>query len=96
MRPDHVAGDGKTIGARLDDLVKKIAADIKECANVCNTYSKKRSLVKILKCSVWDQTLTRYIELFVSRKAEFNLMVSVHTGMAVDCMNNKLDILISR
>ena len=30
MRADHVARDGVTISARLDELVKKTAADIKE------------------------------------------------------------------
>ena len=85
-----------TIGVRLDSLVRKTAADIKECANACDTYSKKRLLVKVLKGPVWDETLKGYMQLFAERKVEFGFAVSVHTGMAVDRANDKLDMLMSR
>ena len=96
MRAGHVARDGVTISARLDDLVKKTAADIKECANACDAYSKKRLLVKVLKGSVWDDIFKEYIQLFIDRRAEFNFAVSIHTGMAVDRVNDKLDVALSR
>ncbi|PIL33367.1 hypothetical protein GSI_03987 [Ganoderma sinense ZZ0214-1] len=96
VRANHVARDGITIGARLVDLVKRTANDIKECANVCDTYSKKRLLVKVLKGPIWDDTLKGFIQLFVDRKAEFNFAVSIHTGMAIDRANDKLDALTAR
>ena len=52
-----------TIGARLQDLVDRTANDIKECANVCDTYSKKRLLVKVLKGPIWDDTLKGFIQM---------------------------------
>ncbi|KAM5542913.1 hypothetical protein V8D89_003297, partial [Ganoderma adspersum] len=93
VRANHVAKDGKTIGARLVDSVKRTADDIKECANVCDTYSKKRLLVKVLKGPMWDDMLKGFIKLFADRKAEFSFAVSIHTGMAIDRANDKLDAL---
>ncbi|TBU40766.1 hypothetical protein BD309DRAFT_992844 [Dichomitus squalens] len=96
VRADHVGRDGMTIRARLQDLVKRTANDIKECANVCDTYSKKRLLVKVLKGPVWDDTLKGFVQLFTDRKAEFNFAIAIHTGMAVDRANDKLDTLMTK
>ena len=76
--------------------MRTTAADIKECANACDTYSKKRLLVKVFKGAVWDETLQEYIKRFSDRKTDFNFAVSLHTGMAIDRANEKLDKLISR
>ncbi|KAM5542915.1 hypothetical protein V8D89_003299 [Ganoderma adspersum] len=78
---------------QLQGVLKRTANDIKECANVCDTYSKKRLLVKVLKGPMWDDTLTGFIKLFADRKAEFTFAVSIHTGMAIDSANDKLDAL---
>ena len=96
VRANHVARDGITIGARLLDLIKRTATDIKECANVCDTYSKKRLLVKVLKGPIWDDTLKGFIQLFVDRKAEFSFAVAIHTGIAIDRANDKLDTIMTR
>ena len=93
VRANHVARDGKTIGTRLEDSVKRTANDIKECANVCDTYSKKRLLVKVLNGPIWDDTLKGFLKLFADRKAEFSFAVSIHMGMAIDRANDKLDAL---
>ena len=85
-----------TVTVRLEGLVRQIAADIKECANACDTYSKKRTLVKVFKSSVWDLKLSEYVQRFIVRKADFNLALSSHTGMAVDLANNKLDTIMSK
>ncbi|KAI0766998.1 hypothetical protein C8Q74DRAFT_1369868 [Fomes fomentarius] len=96
VRPDHVGRDGVAVGARLESLIKETARDIKECANACDTYSKKRLLVKVLKSSSWDGKLKEYIQLFADRKHAFVFAVSIHTGMAIDHANDQLDMLISR
>ncbi|EIW54518.1 uncharacterized protein TRAVEDRAFT_74546 [Trametes versicolor FP-101664 SS1] len=96
VRTNHVGRDGLSIGARLDDLIKKTAKDIKECANACDTYSRKRLLVKVLKAPSWDGTLKEYIQLFSDRKGEFNFAISIHTGLGVDRANDKLDTLITK
>ena len=95
MRPAHVV-QGVTVQTRLDELVKRTAADIKECANACDTYAKKRVLVKVIKGQVWNEALGEYIQRFVDRKGEFHFQLEIHTGMAVDRANDKLDKLMSR
>ena len=96
LRPNHVGRDGITISSRLEELIKQTASDIRECANTCDTYSKKRLLVKVLKSGAWDQTLQDYISLFAERKNAFVFAVSIHTGMQIDRANDQLDVLISR
>ena len=76
--------------------MNQTAADIKECANVCDTYSKKRLLVKVLKGHSWDEKLQGYIQLFANRKAEITHLVTLHTGVAVDRAIDKLDALMTR
>ena len=70
--------------------MRETAEDIKRCANACDTYSKKRLLVKVLKAISWDEKLKEFIVLFTTRKTEINQTVTIHTGMGVDSANEKL------
>ncbi|KAI0371099.1 hypothetical protein BV20DRAFT_211321 [Pilatotrama ljubarskyi] len=94
VRTNHVGRDGLTISMRLKDLVAKTAKDIKDCANACDAYARKRLLVKVLKSHGWDEKLKEYIQLFSDRKTEFTFAISIHTGIGVDQANDKLDTLI--
>lgn len=96
VRKDHVARDGLTITARLREVSEKTAVDIKECANACDTYSRKRLLVKVLKASGWDETLQEYIKRFSDRKGEFTFAISIHTGLGIDRANDTLDVLLTK
>ncbi|TFK80362.1 hypothetical protein K466DRAFT_504032 [Polyporus arcularius HHB13444] len=96
VRPNHIGRDGVTIGTRLENLLKLTADDIKQCANACDTYMKKRLLVKVLNSGAWDETLKEYVRTFADRKTAFVFAVSIHTGMAVDNANDKLDQLMTR
>ncbi|RPD53442.1 hypothetical protein L226DRAFT_516920 [Lentinus tigrinus ALCF2SS1-7] len=96
VRPNHVGRDGITVGARLEDLVKDAAVDIKECANACDTYMRKRLLVKVIKGAIWDETLKGYVQTFADRKTAFVFALSIHTGMSIDQANDKLDELMNR
>ncbi|KAI0356357.1 hypothetical protein OH77DRAFT_1503798 [Trametes cingulata] len=96
VRTNHVGRDGLTISMRLEDLVAKTAKDIKDCANACDAYARKRLLVKVLKSHGWDEKLKEYIQLFNDRKAEFTFAISIHTGIGVDRANDKLDTLMSK
>ena len=78
----------------MDELIKQTASDIKECANACDAYARKRLLTKVIKAPSWDATLKGYIQLFSERKGEFSFRISVHTGIQVDRANDKLDTLI--
>ncbi|KAI8974013.1 hypothetical protein BD414DRAFT_539931 [Trametes punicea] len=96
VRENHAGRDGITISKRLEDIVQKTAGDIKECANACDTYARKRLLVKVFKSQSWDATLKAYIQRFSDRKAEFSFAISIHTGLGVDHANHKLDVLMTR
>ncbi|KAL7277857.1 hypothetical protein ACG7TL_008803 [Trametes sanguinea] len=95
VRDNHIGRDGLTIGKRLEDVVEKAAQDIKECANACDAYARKRLLAKVLKAPSWDATLKDYIQRFVDRKAEFSFAISLHTGYGIDRANNMLDTLLT-
>ncbi|KAI0665675.1 hypothetical protein C8Q78DRAFT_1063523 [Trametes maxima] len=96
VRPDHAGWDGLTVGVRLEDLVKKTAREIKECANACDAYARKRLLAKVFKAPSWEGTLKEYIQLFNDRKNEFCFRISIHTGQGVDSANAKLDVLTAK
>ncbi|KAI0827868.1 hypothetical protein BC628DRAFT_1409435 [Trametes gibbosa] len=96
VRAEHVAPDGLSIGARLADVVKKTADDIKTCANACDAYARKRLLVKVFKAPSWDGTLQEYIQLFSDRKGEFCFAIAVHTGVGLDRANDTLDVLVTK
>ena len=73
-----------TVEARMQTLSEQTARDLKDCANVCDTYAKKRLLVRVLKGQIWDAKLVEWIGKFTTRKAEFEFALSVHTARAVD------------
>ncbi|CDO75523.1 hypothetical protein BN946_scf184871.g4 [Trametes cinnabarina] len=90
---ESIGPDGTTIKARMQELVKQTADDIRACGNACDTYAKKRLIVKVIKGSVWDGTLKGYIDLFAKRRKDFTFALAIHTGAAVDDANRKLDEL---
>ncbi|KAI0653998.1 hypothetical protein C8Q70DRAFT_1031605 [Cubamyces menziesii] len=96
VRPNHVGLDGVSIGERLDNLINMAAEDIKECANACDTYARKRLFTKVAKAFSWDAALKEYIQRFSDRKAELNFAIAVHTGTRIDQANNKLDTLMGK
>ncbi|KAI0644515.1 hypothetical protein C8Q79DRAFT_777424 [Trametes meyenii] len=92
VKDDDVPGPGgTTIKARLQTLIERTADDIKACANACDTYSKKKLLVKVIKSSSWDDKFKSFLTLFADRKKAFSFALDVHVGKAVDDANRKLD-----
>ncbi|TFK86599.1 hypothetical protein K466DRAFT_587082 [Polyporus arcularius HHB13444] len=85
--------DGMSIKARMQELVKQAADEIKRCANACDTYSKKRLIVKVIKGSVWDSTLKGFIDAFASRRKAFTFALSIHIGVGVDDANRRLKVI---
>ncbi|KAI0644514.1 hypothetical protein C8Q79DRAFT_777234 [Trametes meyenii] len=83
--------DGTTIKARMQGLIERTADDIKACANACDTYSKKKLLVKVLKSSSWDDKFQSFLTLFADRRKAFTFALDMHVGRAVDDANRKLD-----
>ncbi len=87
---ESVGPDGQTIKARLQELIKQTAEDIKTCANACDTYAKKKLIVKVIKGSVWEGTLKGFIDMFANRRKAFTFALSIHVGVGVDDANRKL------
>jgi len=60
---------------------------------VCDAYTKKRLLAKVLLSSAWDVKLLGFVELFARRRQEFQFELSIHTNQGVDKANVKLDAI---
>jgi hypothetical protein len=90
-----IAPDGTNIEDRLKSLVERTADDIKACWNVCDAYMKKRPLAKVLLSSLWDAKLLDFVELFATRRQEFEFELTRHTSQGVDKANVKLDLISS-
>ena len=88
-----IAPDGTKIEDRLKSLVERTADDIKTCSNVCDAYTKKRLLAKVLLSSLWDMKLLDFVELFAKRRREFEFELTMHTTKGVDMANVNLDAI---
>ena len=77
----------------MQSLVKQTADDIKNCANACDTYSKKKLIVKVIKGSVWDGTLKSFLDLFTARRKAFTFALAIHVGAGIDDANRQLKAL---
>ncbi|KAF8178111.1 hypothetical protein K438DRAFT_1938825 [Mycena galopus ATCC 62051] len=84
---DETAPDKTTIKGRMQELAKKTAEDIKSCANACDTYTKTRTLVKVLKGPIWEGRLVKFVGIFTDRRGDFEFALSIHTALGVDAVN---------
>ncbi|OSD05610.1 hypothetical protein PYCCODRAFT_1464963 [Trametes coccinea BRFM310] len=98
----HVGSDGRVLKDRLEELAERTAQDIKECANFCDTFLKKRLLVKVLKGPVWAQKLGAFVRVLENRKSEFQFALTMHTtNLASDIRKQtreieaKVDLIVS-
>ncbi|KAM5542277.1 hypothetical protein V8D89_004150 [Ganoderma adspersum] len=79
----HVGLDGRPLKDRLEELAEKTAKDIKDCANLCDTFVKKKLLVKVFKGPVWAERLAGFVKVFEDRKADFEFALTMHTANSV-------------
>ena len=79
----HVGLDGRPLKDRLEELAEKTAKDIKDCANLCDTFVKKKLLVKVFKGPVWAEKLAGFVKVFEDRKADFEFALTMHTANSV-------------
>ncbi|KAJ7846349.1 hypothetical protein B0H14DRAFT_934544 [Mycena olivaceomarginata] len=84
------APDGTTIEGRMQEIAKGTAEDIKDCANVCDTYSKKKLVVKVLKGPIWEGRLVKFVDVFSKRREQFEFALSIHTARGVDEANRTI------
>ncbi|KAI9067549.1 hypothetical protein FKP32DRAFT_1539650, partial [Trametes sanguinea] len=88
----EVGPDGFSVRSRMEELVQLTASatNIKECANACETYLKKKTLSRLVASSKWEHTLAKFAGHFVKRRCEIEFALSVHTGVKIEEMNKQL------
>ncbi|RPD59334.1 hypothetical protein L227DRAFT_576182 [Lentinus tigrinus ALCF2SS1-6] len=98
----HVGLDGEVLKDRLEDLAEQTAKDIKECANFCDTFLKKKLVVKVLKGPIWAEKLASLVQVFTDRKADFQFALAMHTANTIAEVKRqttdiqaKLDVVIA-
>lgn len=96
IEPGHVAIDTGTIEQRLAELLPFIERDIFECANACDTYSKKTHLVRVVQCTAWNEIMQRWVGRFSRYKSMVLDAVKVHTGVIDNVDSGVLDQLMSK
>ncbi|KAI1785570.1 hypothetical protein LXA43DRAFT_976136 [Ganoderma leucocontextum] len=79
----HIGLDGRPLKDRLEELAEKTAKNIKDCANFCDTFVKKKLLVKVFKGPVWAEKLTGFVQVFSDRKADFQFALAMHTANSI-------------
>ncbi|KAM5533055.1 hypothetical protein V8D89_013270 [Ganoderma adspersum] len=89
VKDESVGPDDRMIKARMQELVKQTAEDIKSCANACGTYAKQKLIVKVINRSAWEDALKSFIHVFANRHKAFTFALSIH-GVGVDDANRKL------
>ncbi|KAJ3924783.1 MAG: hypothetical protein NXY57DRAFT_878191, partial [Lentinula lateritia] len=58
----------------------RIAEDIWSCANLCDLYSKKHLLVKLLKSPIYEGQLAGYIQTFMEQCTELHTVLGMFTA----------------
>lgn len=91
--PDALDGEGVTIEARMKILLEATAKEIKECSNVCDAYSKAKTVVKVVKGPLWEGMFINYVKLFAKRRDEFKTVLSTYTAVQMIEIDQKMDNL---
>ncbi|KAL1940585.1 hypothetical protein VTO73DRAFT_8020 [Trametes versicolor] len=98
----HVGLDGLVLKDRLEELAEKTAQNIKDCANFCDTFLKKRLIVKVLKGPAWAEKLSGFVKTFTERKSDFQFALAMHTANSITDVKKqtieidaKLDVVIA-
>ena len=88
---DKRAGEGNmsTILERMKPLIEETVEDIKSCANMCDTYTKRTRISKVMHRASWNELFERYIQIFAGRRREFMLAMSMDIRHAVNTANDK-------
>ncbi|EIN06857.1 hypothetical protein PUNSTDRAFT_136685 [Punctularia strigosozonata HHB-11173 SS5] len=97
----QVAIPQETIEQRLSKRMEDIANDIEGCANTCNVWTKKRTIVKVFKSPGWERKFNDYVETFqkhqVSIHADLDLQVSAGISSANEAIarvKSKVDLIV--
>lgn len=94
--PDARDPYGRPLSDRLEHVSQKAAVDIKDCANVCDTFARKGPLIRILKGNVWEVRLIAFIKRFDKRRSEFQQALTAHTALVVDSIEQAVKAIDAR
>ncbi|KAJ3554138.1 hypothetical protein NM688_g3261 [Phlebia brevispora] len=82
---------GLTLASRLRAIADTAADNIKECANACDAYSRKRLLVKVLTGPAWEGRFTEFLDRFAQTRSEFKFALAVHVAKSVVRIRDAID-----
>ncbi|RXW20791.1 hypothetical protein EST38_g5070 [Candolleomyces aberdarensis] len=80
---------------RLLKRLRKIAEDIKECANAIDTYKKEAKLVKLYKSQEWKLRIMDFNHIFIEHRTSLLQLLSIKMARGVDDLLTKMDVLLS-
>ena len=63
---------GGPIEDELKDDIENARKDMEECENACDTYSKKRRLVKFFTSPSWEAKFAQFVAAFTEHRETFN------------------------
>ncbi|KAJ7462562.1 hypothetical protein FB451DRAFT_1266995 [Mycena latifolia] len=85
--------EGTTLEERMQRIVQDAERDIRDCSATCETYVKKKFVVRLFDGLRWEARLAVFSDTFAKRKAEFSLALSIHTAQGVhDVQHSLVDI----
>ena len=64
-----------------------MAADIRDCANMCDAFAKQQPLLKVLKAHHWHKILVSAVRKMAMRKSEMQFALALHAALAVESRN---------
>ncbi|GJE85201.1 hypothetical protein PsYK624_012790 [Phanerochaete sordida] len=88
-KDDH-GSDGVSIADRLHDRMQAIAKDIETCAATCDSFQKKKLIVKVFKSIAWEGKLEGFATAFDGHKDALHKDLSMHTALGVERANQTL------
>ncbi|KAF5364857.1 hypothetical protein D9757_012745 [Collybiopsis confluens] len=80
ISPEQESKRGFTVAESLKKLCDKISDDIWSCANLCDVYFKKATLVKLLKSPIYEGRFASYIDTFAERRNELHTALAMFTA----------------
>ncbi|KAF5318870.1 hypothetical protein D9619_010940 [Psilocybe cf. subviscida] len=95
--------------AQLQELVKAIADEIKQCGSDLNYYSDRKLVSKLIKAKIYERRFAEHVETFAQRRSELQTTITAyisagidaaniaitHVGQKVEAMDKKIDSLLA-
>ncbi|EKM48544.1 uncharacterized protein PHACADRAFT_132334, partial [Phanerochaete carnosa HHB-10118-sp] len=93
LAKDDCGSDGVMIGDRLRDRMQAIAKDIETCAATCDSFEKKKLIVRLFKSIAWEDKLEAFATTFDGHKDALQKDLSMHSALGIERANERLSIV---